>query len=550
MKLASILIITLLAASIFCVSIPAFSQPERNWYDYANDYDSYINNYYQYLQGMDQYVNLWYLYADGWDQYVCLWEKYAKNWDEYTDDWASTWKKVSGNSRRYSGVPDGICKDRENSYAWSMECMDGYLYVGTSRDVLAPMLMALGIPFENWPKEFPYPTDMRGRIYRMNIATGKWNECYVCDPVYVPQQPILGDDLGYRMMKTYTASGAAPVLYVGGTGLSACRLLAVEKSGCVTPVFTTSVNASDKLTSIRAIATYAGELFWATEDSEGMGIWHSSNPLKQCKAGIDLSKNKITIPSSWFPKGAEIWDMVSFNGYLYVFFANHDSDNTGFWCAKLCKRSTGWKWQVIVGDTPEAKYEPGLGRPENGAGVPCVFKDKVYVGTMDGTVIRVTSDMSGGGMPDPSVMTKPNGQQIFRFDKYDKWERIMPPKVVSNPDIEYYLNGFLNPLNVYIWRLGVQDGKLYAGTFDVRTMLESIAPLLGFDVPTLINPAGFDLYCTTDGEIWYPVSINGFGDRWNYGVRSFCSDPDTDDLYLGTANPYYGCQIWKKKAPL
>ncbi len=30
--------------------------------------------------------------------------------------------------------------------------------------------------------------------------------------------------------------------------------------------------------------------------------------------------------------------------------------------------------------------------------------------------------------------------------------------------------------------------------------------------------------------------------------RAFATDPATGDLYLGTANPFYGCQVWRKRA--
>ena len=61
-------------------------------------------------------------------------------------------------------------------------------------------------------------------------------------------------------------------------------------------------------------------------------------------------------------------------------------------------------------------------------------------------------------------------------------------------------------------------------------------------------PLGFDLYSTKDGAAWRLESEDGFEDPWNYGVRSFVTDPATGDLYLGTANPFFGCQVWRKRA--
>lgn len=56
------------------------------------------------------------------------------------------------------------------------------------------------------------------------------------------------------------------------------------------------------------------------------------------------------------------------------------------------------------------------------------------------------------------------------------------------------------------------------------------------------NP-GFELYCTEDGVNYETVTPNGFGDEYNYGCRTLLA---TDDgLMLGTANPFYGAQLWK-----
>jgi hypothetical protein len=68
---------------------------------------------------------------------------------------------------------------------------------------------------------------------------------------------------------------------------------------------------------------------------------------------------------------------------------------------------------------------------------------------------------------------------------------------------------------------------------------------MGLAAPVPPTPTGFDLYWTTSGENWQLVTVDGFGDAWNYGARSFATDPATGDLFLGTANPFYGCQVWR-----
>lgn len=54
---------------------------------------------------------------------------------------------------------------------------------------------------------------------------------------------------------------------------------------------------------------------------------------------------------------------------------------------------------------------------------------------------------------------------------------------------------------------------------------------------------GADLYVSEDGIHFKKININGFNDKYNYGLRTFVSS--IDGLYIGTANPFYGGQLWK-----
>lgn len=54
---------------------------------------------------------------------------------------------------------------------------------------------------------------------------------------------------------------------------------------------------------------------------------------------------------------------------------------------------------------------------------------------------------------------------------------------------------------------------------------------------------GFDLFVSDDGENFDVITRNGLGDPYNHGCRVFAIT-DTG-LCIGTANPYYGCQVWQ-----
>ncbi|MBR4408190.1 MAG: hypothetical protein IKT11_00535, partial [Bacteroidales bacterium] len=54
---------------------------------------------------------------------------------------------------------------------------------------------------------------------------------------------------------------------------------------------------------------------------------------------------------------------------------------------------------------------------------------------------------------------------------------------------------------------------------------------------------GFDILVTPDGSSWEKVVGDGLNDPYNYGARTFTRF--NDELYVGTANPYFGAQLWK-----
>jgi hypothetical protein len=465
---------------------------------------------------------------------------------------ADAWVKISGVSEGYEGVTDGIDNTRENSYAWAMEVFDGYLWVGTNRNIFGTMFAMGGMPtIGALPDEIPNITDMRPGIYRMDLSTEEWETFYVPDAIPQSISPLpMGIDLGYRMMKTYEGGNGEPVLYVGSLGYTT-SLIAIDGEGEMNRVFTMT---GQRLLSIRGIAEHEGKLFWATEDTSGMGmkatpaLWYDEDPLGAYLDNPGVEYAEIPVPDEWLGlRGAEVLDMVSYNGALYVFFLPYEDDE-GFWCGKLTMAGDEYEWELIVGDEQlGAAYPAGMGSPFNGGAVPIVFKNKVYVGTMDGAAFRL---MNGISQPAPGDLTMggTHGMQIYRFGSNDKWEHVMPKHNVRDEETLTVMNGFENPYNKYIWRFGIQKNRLYAGTFDIGTGTQVISAAFGMAAPTLPTPPGFDMYWTIDGEKWREVTSDGFGDKFNYGTRAFVTDPATDTLYMGTANPFYGCQIWKKPA--
>ena len=59
---------------------------------------------------------------------------------------------------------------------------------------------------------------------------------------------------------------------------------------------------------------------------------------------------------------------------------------------------------------------------------------------------------------------------------------------------------------------------------------------------------GFDLYVTDDGVSFDTVTVDGFGDPYNHGLRTFAAT--SRGLCIGTANPFNGTQVWIQRGDL
>ena len=294
---------------------------------------------------------------------------------------------------------------------------------------------------------------------------------------------------------------------------------------------------------------------------------------------------------------AMLWQFASFNDYLYVtLYEDVDAtkpqtaDNGGAWLfkGKFDSGSAQWVWTPIIADQslfPTAPYSKGMGNRFNSTLSLASFKDNLYVGTL---------------MTFPSLIATGNVQlvlqnrippQIYRFSKTDVGAMVIGDTVGTTKSTIFtsrlgnYGAGFFQPnslqmlsfdstirdtnfsLNQYLWWMAEYNGKLYASTFDLRvflkymtrTNLEEIGLISPGDdsawqtIQTLLdavdlyndNPAGSDVYYTSDGINWTPLTRDGFGDQFNYGARILLpSTIAVHPLYVGMANPFYGAQVY------
>jgi len=276
-----------------------------------------------------------------------------------------------------------------------------------------------------------------------------------------------------------------------------------------------------------------------------------------------------------------LWDFLSYNGWLYASMADPVNGFSLFKSNGTIESGDLWAWVPIVAspDVNEGEiYPSGLGNKQNTALTMTNFNGYVYAGTFSNWEKLIAYIMGGGsGSEILSTWTPP---QVYRFDGGDNWEMIVgdyrssdtaASPYFATPPLSGWRAGFYDneiisqdnySTNRYIWRMAVHDGRLFLGTMDMMTILEVIAENSSDDTMSNLisslraanpnNPAGFDLYVTEDGENIQPITRNGgfgeifggTGDRYNYGARTLVSASD-GNLYLGTANPFKGCQVWR-----
>jgi hypothetical protein len=210
-------------------------------------------------------------------------------------------------------------------------------------------------------------------------------------------------------------------------------------------------------------------------------------------------------------------------------------------------------WTLIV--------DKGFGDPANVYTLAMgVFKEHLYVSG--------TKDL-------PLSWAVPRGCDLIRINKNDEWKLI----VGGNPFLPVQKgasglgSGFNNPFNVYAWQIQEYKGKLLVSTFDDSSNMEvildtilankvALEQLIGASVTNVLieiykgiveilrctgYPVGFDLYVSEDGIHFSSVFQNGLGNRNNYGGRILYVDKGKE-LYIGTANPFNGCEVWKARS--
>ncbi|HKQ98114.1 MAG TPA: hypothetical protein VJV75_09590, partial [Candidatus Polarisedimenticolia bacterium] len=432
--------------------------------------------------------------------------------------------------------------DPQNSYPHAMAWFRDRLFVGTTRNILQLVSIAPDPStdaFHLWPVRVPDGTnalslDQRCQIWRYDPLAGTWEMSFQ-SPRLERDGHSVWRDFGYRnMVVMQTRSDRAPALYV--TTMSSSRgngasILRSEDGVDFQPVTKPGLGDAG-VTSFRALVAFRDKLY--TAPAGRARLWtHSDSPVVlECADPRTADWRAVCEPAFGDPTDLTIFEMAVFNDHLYAGTGNA-TDGFHVWKTDA-HGAPPYKWKkVITGGAFR-------GRLNEVVMSMTVFNGALYVG---GGVRR-------GGF-DREYKVGPAAAELIRIHPDDSWDLVagtprLTPEGAKKP-LSGLGPGFGNPFTGYLWCMQEHDGVLYVGTYDSSVFLsyvdlERVPPrkrwILGALGPDNIvrQEGGFDLWASADGVSWTRVTRTGFGNPYNYGVRTMATTPW--GLFVGAANPF------------
>ncbi len=592
-------------------------------------------------------------------------------------------EKIS-NPNAGEGEADGLVDggDRETSYSWAMAARGQYLYIGTNRNVIGNVAngfvtamtaagitedVAWGLINSMTNNEIPRPTTQDGgEIFKCDMVTGEIEKIYTAEA-----------GVAFRMATEFEGN-----LYFASYSSTAGAdnyIYKIDENDDMTIAFTSSNG-----TSLRASCVYDDSLLFGGVDArielaEGDENCQKLAILKK-DANDDTKWDRIadykdfkdyaTDTAVFNSVASPIWDMCTYNGYVYatipntvgvVMFRGHPAEGDE------PANEYGWYWEEVIGknnginniglaDSPDGYAGADEAGLLSTSGTPIAFNGKLYLFDFDNTIMAEVAALTGLVSELAQQDVKPSDYLKTMYTTLQHPQRLWcyDEETGKFNEVEGYSQYMQDNCIEYIWRADVYHDELFITTMDsaviynyitnlkgtyfvdlteeeiddlngkidellsmidtvggmiegsaeIKEMLVSLQGMLeeyktvaddsklfydfvikyeneinqmadfgtehsdllemaGAEFQDLYNSVdweglrmysyiaktidndtwGFDLLKSADGENFELVTDSGFNDRYNYGGRSIMA---TDyGLFVGTANPFYGTQLWK-----
>ena len=439
-------------------------------------------------------------------------------------------RKVAGN-----GFGDG-----QNSYAYCSAWYDDHLYIGTNRNLLLLIKkrFKFEVPLANWPVADPPDwsvENQRAEIWRYHPPTDKWERVYQSPITRGLQDQNVPLAAGFRNMAVFQGrSDTRPAIYtIPSCGSSGRGPVLLHSANGTTfeQIGEPGMGLGDPdVTSFRAVIPFKGRLFVTPAGSRGFNPNVSYNALILCSDDPLAGKWEISCPRGFGdPTNVSIHDMAVCGNYLYAGTMNIQG---GFQVWKTdAEGPAPHRWTRVL--------DRGADRGPFNQAVVCMaaFRGDLYIGT----------GIQNGGH-DRINNIGPAAGEVLRVHPDDSWDLVVGDPRFTRQGLKIPLSGlatgFDNPFAGYIWRMCAHEGVLYVGTFDSSSFLPFAN--LNEQARKLLDPqtiarflqarGGAELWRSANGADWAPVTVNGFGNAYNFGMRTVISTPR--GLFVGTANPF------------
>lgn len=446
---------------------------------------------------------------------------------------------------------DNLVNAKQNNYAWSMAEFKDYIYVGTGRNLAWGTLSLISLEAKSPLLLSTSSQDNSAEIWRYKKdGTMPWERVYKA-----PKDERMS---GFRYLITHESKNCRPALYAAS--------LAQGKEDAVRVLKTTDgsnwkvVSKKLKGASSRAMLSYNGILYLATlEDNMvlqgGKSLLYASRDPEFFDFELVTDSDNPSYIEGKNPTGG-IYNMEVFNNRIYL--CTSSENGVEVWRTNGSTPKVN-EWTKVI--------DNGFGDAYNSASCAMsVYKDHLYV-----SVVKKF----------PLILLLPLGGEVVRLDKNDKWELVIGGEPIEevetvtgkrNKSLSGYSGGFSNPFNLYIWQLEEYKGKFYATTFDHGTNMEALRGIALLNKDLLVDKfgetvynlmlklydtalelfekfnykQGFSIYSSSDGINFIPLFSDGLGNENNYGGRILMAGSD-NKLYVGTANPYDGCEVFRSK---
>jgi hypothetical protein len=456
----------------------------------------------------------------------------------------------------FTRIAEGGFGDGWNSYPHSMAWFRGALYVGTTRANLCSIKAARPPGLVFWPIRCPddvYAIDRRAEIWRFDPGDSRWERVYQ-SPWYTAPERAGGEgstsatgvprDIGYRGMRVFRGlSDEQEALYVltwspSKTGQPSIMLRSTDGREFV-PLQPHEEDST--VTTYRALCSFKGRLF--TAPAGRTAGWQAGRHMgaEDCAVGqavvlenADPLRGPWTmanVPSFGDRGNLAVFDLHAYNDHLYAGTVNAG----GFQLWKTDgEGKPPYRWSRVL---TSGAYRGPL---NEGVATLCAHGGYLYIGT----------GIQRGGYDRP-LNIGPAAAEILRVGPDDSWDVIVgsprkTPMGLKSP-LSRFGPGFDNFFAGYFWTSVSDDGWLYMGTYDWSVLYPYIPAdkfparmakavhYLSLD-QLAAGRAGCELWRTRDGIKWEPLTRDGFGNAYNFGIRRLASTPH--GLFVGTANPF------------